>query len=215
MINLNIFCPEKKLAWPLGFLALNIAIYAVVICSVAGGTPALLTWLKVHWESLFILYIGMVLAIVAGNLINGRLKAVLVFWDWSQTLPIARVFTRYLREKNGTDPEAQDGHFNRLPSNLTEQEALWLQVYGRYKDNPAVIEVRNNFLLAQELTWLSFVLLVFFGLGSLITSSSTLQTLAYPAFLLMQYITASIVARSLGMRFSGDVLAVGQVHKFS
>jgi hypothetical protein len=215
VINSNTFFPEKKQTWLIGFLALNIVIYAVVMCSVPGDTAFLLTRLKAHWEILLILYLGMVVILVAGNLIKGRFKAVLVFWDWSQTLPIARVFTRYLPNKNAMDSEAQDGRDNQLPSNPTEQEALWLKIYGKYKNNPAVIDTRNDFLLAQELTWLSFVLLVFFGVGSLITGKSTLQTLAYPAFLLIQYITASIVARSLGIRFSGDVLAVGGVHKIN
>lgn len=215
MMNLNTFFPEKKQAWPIGFLALNIVVYAAVMCSLPGEAPFSVKHLEAHWESLLILYMGMITILVAGNLIKGRLKAVLVFWDWSQTLPIAKVFTRYLPKKDAMDPAAQELCSKQLPSNPTEQEALWLHIYSKYKNNPAVIDARNDFLLAKEITWLSFVVLLFFGVGSLIIGKPTLQTLAYPAFLLIQYITASIVARSLGIRFSGDVLAVGQLHKMS
>lgn len=213
MITSNTFFPAEKKTWPIVFLALNIVVFAVVMYSALGDAQFLLTRLKAHWESLLIVYLGLISTLVAGNLITGRFKALLVFWDWSQTFPIARVFTRYLPKNNNMDSAAQDGCVSRLPRNPTEQEALWLRLYDRHKNNPAVRDIRNDFLLAQELTWLSFVVLVFFGVGSLIIGKSTLQTLAYPTFLLVQYVTASIAARSLGIRFSGDVLAVGELHK--
>ena len=40
-----------------------------------------------------------------------------------------------------------------------------------------------------------------------------LETLAYPSLLLIQYIAAAAVARSFGIRFLGNVLAVAQTHK--
>jgi hypothetical protein len=58
----------------------------------------------------------------------------------------------------------------------------------------------QHYLLMRELAWLSFVLLVFLGLASAALGTSRLQSAAYPCFLLLQYLVASIAARSVRRR---------------
>ncbi|WOJ93108.1 hypothetical protein R0135_15165 [Congregibacter variabilis] len=198
--------PGKTRIWAIGFLTLNIIVFAVVMYAVSGELSALLVRFETHWKILLALCLGMLATLAAGNRITKKFRALLVFWDWSRKLPVTRVFKRYLPKKSHSE--------GQLPDNPTEQEALWVEIYRKYRSNPAVVDDRNDFLLAQEITWLSFIILLFFGAGSLIISTSTpVQLLVYLTFLLLQYLISSIVARSLGTHFYADVLAVGQVYK--
>jgi hypothetical protein len=47
------------------------------------------------------------------------------------------------------------------------------------------------------------------------TGVLAIDTLIYAAFLILQYITASTVARSNGKRFLSNVLAVAETHKIA
>jgi hypothetical protein len=215
LINFREPLSAANKAWPICFLVVNILVFTGVTYSVIGGSPSFISWINTHRESLLTLYGGLVLTLMIGNLVNWRLKSVLVFWSWSTPLPVAEVFKRYLPDRQGARLEARGSCIDSLPRNPAEQENFWFRIYSQHKAHPAVIELRDHFLLAQELTWLSFVLLIFFGMGLITTEVLAIETLIYAAFLILQYITASTVARSNGKRFLGNVLAVAETHKIA
>jgi len=201
--------PAKSRGWLIGFLALNIVAFTAVIFLSIGSASLVLSWAKTHLDSLMMLYLAMVLTLVVGNMVNSRLKAVLVFWEWPEPWPINRAFSRYL-PKEAPPASADSG---QPPIGPTAQRNLWNQIFRKHKSDPAVTEAATQFRLAQELTWLSFVILVFFGIGTLASGHITAPTLAYAACLLFQYLCAAMAARTIGIRFFSDVLAIAQTHK--
>ncbi|MEE4146513.1 MAG: hypothetical protein V2I26_17045 [Halieaceae bacterium] len=205
--------PLKSQLWLTGFLVLNISAFTLVTFLGMGSASLVLSWAKTHSDSLLILLLAMVVTLISGNLVRSNLKAILVFWNWSEPWPIKRAFTRYLPKEARQGPGAADTGTGQPPIDLEAQKNLWFQIYRKYSSEPAVTEAGTHFRLAQELTWLSFVILLFFGLGSMVIGDITPQTLAYTACLLIQYISASMLARTIGLRFFSDVLAVAQTHK--
>jgi len=213
VISLREFPAPEHRTWSISFLAINIIVYSVSTCLVLGGATFFLSWLKIHWQLLLAIYVGLVATLVIGNLAGWKFKALLVFWDISRPLPVNRVLERYRPRKRDTTCDDLDSHNARLPLEPAEQEALWLRIHSTHQADPAVAEVRGEFLIAQEIAWLSLVVLIFFSMAWLLTVDFRLETLAYPSLLLIQYIAAAAVARSFGIRFLGNVLAVAQTHK--
>ena len=205
--------PPKSRLCLIGFLVLNIAAFTVMTFLSLGSASLVVSWSKSHLESLLILYLALLLTLIIGNLVNSKLKAVLVFWNWREPWPVNRAFTRYLQKEPPARPGATDPDAGRKSIDPQAQKTLWGQIYGKYRNEPAIMEAATQFRLTQELTWLAFVILVFFGMGTLAIGHITAQTIAYAACLLIQYICASMVARTAGTRFFCDVLAVGQIHK--
>lgn len=215
MISLRKYPARGHRTWSISFLAINIVVYSVATCLVLGGATFFLSWLKIHWQLLLAIYVGLVATLVTGNLAGSKLKALPVFWDMSRPLPLDRALERYRRREQNTICEDPGSHTARPPLEPAEQEALWLRLHSRHQADPVVAGVRGEFLIAQEIAWLSFVLLIFFSMAWLLTLDFRLETLAYPALLLVQYIAAAAVARSVGIRFLGNVLAVAQTHKIT
>jgi hypothetical protein len=206
-VNSSDHLPAKSQLWLIGFLILNILVFTAIIFLSTGSASLVLSWAKAHLDSLLMLYLAMVLTLVVGNMVTSRLKAVLVFWEWPEPWPINKAVSRYVPK------EASPAGSGQPPIGAAAQRDLWNQIYRKHRSDPAVTEAATRFRLAQELAWLAFVILIFFGIGTLAVGHITAPTLAYSACLLFQYLCAAMAARTIGIRFFSDVLAIAQTHK--
>jgi hypothetical protein len=207
----NTYLPARGVVWPASFLGLNIMIWAGVVYSTFEAASFFINWLKINSYGLLALYTAMVATLVVGNISNWRIKALVVFRDWSSLFAAARIVVRALAGKSYARTHATDSRCVQMPACPTEREALCLNICRNQSDDLELTSARDRFLMAQELSWLAFVLMLFLGLGVLMTGVFGLQVLAYLVFLLLQYIVASAVAQFTGNRFFMDVLPTPQM----
>lgn len=208
MVNTNRYLKSEYQIWLFGFLVVNLMVFAVVAYIGLDGIPHAIQWVKSHWESLSMVGLGVVVTTIISNLVSPQLKAVLVFWRWPNPLPGHRAFTRYLVKDPRIDPNRLSVKVGDFPIDPSEQNRLWYQIYRRHESEPRVIGAHKDFLLTRDITWLSFAILILFGLGSAFLGESKLQTTWYPVLLVSQYLFASIAARRNGIRFVLNVLAI-------
>ncbi len=202
------YLKSENQIWLFGFLVVNLAAFAVVTYIGLEGVPGAIQWAQSNWESLSAIGLGVVVTTVISNLISPQLKAVLVFWRWPNPLPGHRAFTRYLGKDPRIDPHRLQEKIGDFPSDPSEQNRLWYRIYRARESEPSVMGAHKDFLLMRDITWLSFVMFILLGLGSVFLGESALQTLWYPAFLASQYVVTSMAARRSGIRFVLNVLAV-------
>lgn len=211
MFDSNAHLPAIGVVWPAIFLGLNSVIWAGVVYSTFEAATFFINWLKINSYGLLALYTALVATLVVGNISNWRIKALVVFRDWPNLLAAARIVARPLAGKHYARPHPMDSGCGQIPDCPTEREALCLEIYRNQPDAPEVTTARDRFLMAQELSWLAFVLMLFFGLGVLMTGVLNSQVIAYLVFLLLQYIGASAVAQCTGNRFFMDVLPTSRI----
>lgn len=144
-------------------------------------------------------------------LINGLLssdqKAILVFWKLKNPLPGSEAFSKLSKEDNRIDRKKLKEIYGTLPKNPVEQNRLWYKIYSKNNLDISVLESHRAFLLARDLTSMSFLFLVFIGISSLFFFDCPLN-LYYIVFLILQYFLNVIGARNRGKRFVCNVLAI-------
>ena len=208
VVRSNRYLKSENQIWLFGFLVVHLVAFAVVTYIGLDGLPGAIQWVSSNWESLSAVGFGVVVTTIISNLISPQLKAVLVFWRWPNPLPGHRAFTRYLEKDPRIDPRRLQEKIGDLPNDPSEQNRLWYRIYRRHQSEPSVMGAHKDFLLTRDITWLSFVLFVLFGLGSAFIGETVLQAVWYPTFLASQYVVAAIAARRSGGRFILNVLAV-------
>lgn len=201
--EVNLKSKNTTLLWV--FLAANIIIIITLIFPKFLEKFDVLLWTKT---------IGVSIAPIILFLINGLLsshqKAIIIFWKLKDPLPGSRAFSELSKKDPRIDTKLLKSKFGNFPKNSTEQNKYWYKIYRKNATNIIVKESHRAFLLARDLTSLSFLMMFVMGVIALLLIHSTLNYY-YLLFLIIQYFTNLINARNRGRRFVTNVLAVESI----
>lgn len=181
----------------------------LIVCGIF--FPMYLKEIKNKFDLIFILKgLGASMAPLLLFLLNGFIssnqKAVLVFWKLKDPLPGSEAFSKLSKQDNRIDRKKLKEIYGSLPKNPAEQNKLWYKIYRKNNLDITVIESHRAFLLARDLTSMSFLFLAFIGISSLLFFDRPLN-MYYLLFLILQYFITVIGARNRGKRFVCNVLA--------
>ncbi|MHC0444753.1 hypothetical protein ACWA1F_05055 [Flavobacterium sp. 3-218] len=174
--------------------------------------PAHFEKLVKEFDMMFVIKtLGMFIAPLILFLLNGLLsshqKAVLVFWKMSNPLPGSEAFSKISRADTRIDREKLKTAHGSLPKKAADQNKLWYKIYKKNSADLIVSESHRAFLLARDLTSLSFLFLIFIGLPILWSEKWPLSFI-YFLILIAQYLLVRVGARNRGRRFVANVLAI-------
>ena len=74
-----------------------------------------------------------------------------------------------------------------------------------------IFDSQRNFLLARDLTTISFLILIIFPIGLVVSGIKVTSVLIYAIALIGEYIILAITAQNYGKRFACNALAIGSV----
>jgi hypothetical protein len=143
---------------------------------------------------------------ILNGIISSNQKASLIFFRLKDILPGCRAFSEHAPSDYRIDITKLSEKYGELPSSGKEQNVLWYKIYKTHSNNPAILKSHKDFLLARDLTSLSFLFLIVLGLPSLFFATITFKWV-YFLILLVQYFILLILARNHGYRFVVNVLA--------
>lgn len=190
------------------FISLNLALFWAVLVFRAFDMGAVEAgWQRVTSIDTVLMAALPLLAVVGLGLVGSHLKAVLVFWRSRFPLPGCRAFTRLAPDDPRIDLTAIAGAYGELPREPMDQNRLWYKLFREHEENERVADAHRLYLLTRDMTALSTVFLIAFGLAAAIWGCPAKVTWMYLAFLAIQYITVSTAARNYGNRFATTVLA--------
>ncbi|WP_426480180.1 hypothetical protein [Chryseobacterium sp. R2ACT005] len=198
--EVNLKTKNTTLLWV--FLAANIIILFIIFFP---------HYLKQFDIILLIRTIGASIAPILLFLLNGLLtshqKAILVFWKLNDPLPGSIAFSKLCIKDSRIDIKSLKSKYGQFPRKNSEQNKLWYKLYKKNSANLIVTESHRAFLLARDLTSLSFLFIVFTGMLVLIFMHDD-SKFYYVGFLFIQYLANVINAQNRGKRFVSNVLAV-------
>jgi hypothetical protein len=192
------------------FIAVNFSIYITVILEKD------FSFIN-NFYSDFILQKGFIAAVLSistfalNGIISSQFKAKLVFWKIENPYPGCRVFTKLIDKDPRIDKTLLINKYKELPTKPESQNSLWYKIYKNHQYDPMVFNSHRNFLIARDLTALSFSFLIIYTVSfvfmyfSFDISNSWIPF--YTIFLISQYIGFSVVARHYGKRFACNVIA--------
>jgi hypothetical protein len=157
---------------------------------------------------------GIVVAYILVFVINGQLsshiKAQIVFWRYKNPLPGCRAFSHHGLNDPRVNMDNLKTLHGTLPTSPREQNQLWYKIYSSHLSNAIVEKSHLDFLLARDLTSMSFLFLVFAGIPSLFISGWPWNVMYFGSLVLV-YLLMSNLARNHGKRFVANVLALESV----
>ena len=95
-----------------------------------------------------------------------------------------------------------------LPVDPREQNAKWYSLYKQVDSDPSVINSHKNFLLFRDIAAMSFLLVPTLPLAMYLAGVDTTAILISTAWFLGQFLVAALAARTTGVRFVQNVLAI-------
>jgi len=152
------------------------------------------------------------LAIVVTTVVNGLMsadaKARLVFLRWRHALPGHRAFSQYAMSDSRIDvAKLKKACGNKFPDDPAEQNSTWYRLYKSVDKASAVVQVQRDFLLTRDYAAFSALCAIAFGLAALAKVQPLRVSLAYLAFLVLQFMLARQAAANYGARFVTTVMA--------
>lgn len=152
------------------------------------------------------------LAVIVSTVLNGLLsadtKARLVFLRWHNALPGHRAFSQYGKIDPRIDlSKIAKLYGSALPTNPKEQNKVWYNFYKTVDNNPAVLQVHQDFLLTRDYTGLAALFIIIYGSAGLYLIPSWKISFFYILLIIAQYAIVRSAAATYGVRMVTTVLA--------
>lgn len=195
-----------------GRLTAFVACFALLVFVVFSGSDVLGAIQGRQWTALVdlkhMLSLALPLAtLILDGIVTSDFKAVLVYWKWRNPLPGHEAFTVHGREDSRVDMKALEAEHGPLPTDAVAQNKLWYKLSKATAGRASVDEAHYAWLLARDLTNLSFgLLMVSAGLGAALHIGGW-EWIALVSGQGLLYILLSQVAANKGIRFVTTVLA--------
>jgi hypothetical protein len=195
---------NSKLIWV--FFSFNVVLFYIVGLSQIINFSELEIKSFITVRGVWVLIVPLLLFVLNG-IVSSDFKAILSFWRFKNPLPACRAFSFYADKDDRIDKNFLTSKFGQLPVLPKEQNSLWYKIYKKHQENPVVKKSHKDFLLARDITSVSFLFFIVGGISMLILSVESVKWL-YVIYLLVQFIIFSIVAQNHGKRFVCNALAI-------
>ncbi|MFU5804199.1 hypothetical protein [[Pseudomonas] boreopolis] len=154
-------------------------------------------------------------ALILSSLIPANIKTILVFWRIKYPLPGSRAFSVHAPADDRIDLEKLKKHVGEFPVDERDQNAKWYGLYKQVDSDPSVADSHKNYLLFRDIAAMSILLVPVVPVVMYFNDVDRARILICAAWFLGQYLIAAFAARSTGVRFVQNVLAVHASRKVS
>jgi len=189
------------------FIIWCVAIYITFQAAPEGFWDKLIsTYRDIRVKDGILVVLSPILALVLTGLITPANKARLVFWKWKYPLPGHRAFSKLALHDSRINLNVLERKLTTVPTDPMDQNRVWFAIYKNFKELPTVKEAHRSFLLARDLTSISFIFAFLGFLGLLLFGHRPTWALLYFALMIGHYLVLAITARNFGNRFVSNVL---------
>lgn len=185
------------------FVVLNTMVFWSILVLGEGVADAWSRFSKTAITSGAFALLGPIVSLVMNGLLSPTAKARIVFFRWTYPLPGYRAFSKYA----ATDHRIDTNQLPETPSSPEEENRVWYTLFKEVEQEPSVEGAHSAFLFSRDLAAFAFVFLIAFGACALFYRANT-GSIAYLAFLIVQYGVMAVAAGNYGRRFVTNVLAI-------
>jgi hypothetical protein len=154
-----------------------------------------------------------VVVLLLTGLLSHEVKARLVYWKIKNPLPGSEAFTKYAPADARIDMKALEKNVGALPTDPSEQNAMWYRLYRLVRDEPAVSHAHKLYLMYRDMAAMSLIVTPLVPLAMWYAAASPGSRWIAASFLALQYAVCAISARHSGTRFVCNVLAIHSASK--
>lgn len=202
----------RNLAWLVATLVLDVLVLLVIAFSTAVDDLAPTTVAVIRASLTTLLPIP---ALILSSLISADHKAVLVFWRLKHPLPGARAFSVHALSDPRIDLSKLKKNVGEFPFNEREQNAKWYGLYKQVDADPSVVDSHKNYLLFRDIAAMSLLLILALPVALHFGGIGAKPMLVSAMWFLGQFTLTALAAKTTGIRFVQNVLAVHASRKIT
>jgi hypothetical protein len=202
----------RNLAWLVATLVLDVLVLLVIAfhTAIEDLTPTTVIAIRASLTALL-----PVPTLILSSLLSTNCKAVLVFWRFRHPLPGARAFSVHAVADPRIDLVALRKNVGEFPTTERDQNVKWYGLYRVVDSDPSVVDSHKNFLLFRDLASMSLLLVGAVPAVMYFAGIDNTRMQVSAALFLGQYLLTAFAARTSGIRFVQNVLAVHASRKVS
>lgn len=195
----------RNLGWLVAILILDVLVLLVMAFNTAIDelTPTKVGVIRASLTTLL-----PIPALILSSLISSDHKAILVFWRRQHPLPGARAFSVHAPADPRIDLEKLKKNVGEFPIVEREQNSKWYGLYKQVDSDPSVVDSHKNYLLFRDIAAMSLLLVPVLPLVMYLNGVDSTRIQVSAALFLGQYLIVAFAARTTGIRFVQNVLAV-------
>lgn len=195
----------RNLAWLVATLVLDFLVLLVVAFQTAIDdlTPTRMAVIRASLTALL-----PIPALILSSLISADHKAILVFWRLKRPLPGSRAFSVHAPADHRIDLAKLKKNVGEFPVSERDQNSKWYGLYKQVDSDPSVVDSHKNYLLFRDIAAMSLLLVPVLPVVMYFSGVDSTRILVSAAWFLGQYLVTAFAARTTGIRFVQNVLAV-------
>ena len=132
----------------------------------------------------------------------------LIFWRFKFPLPGSRAFSVHAPADHRIDLTKLKKNVGEFPVAPRDQNAKWYSLYKQVDSDPSVADSHKNYLLFRDIAAMSLLLVPVLPVAMHFIGVDAARILISVALFFCQYLIAAFSARTTGIRFVQNVLAV-------
>jgi len=195
----------RNLAWLVATLILDCLVLLVLAfhTTIEDLTPTRVAAIRASLTALL-----PIPALILSSLISADHKAVLVFWRVKHPLPGSRAFSVHAQADHRIDLAKLKRNVGEFPVSERDQNSKWYGLYKQVDSDPSVVDSHKNYLLFRDIASMSLLLVPVLLAVLYFSGVNPTRILISAAWFLGQYLVTAYAARTTGIRFVQNVLAV-------
>ena len=195
----------RNLAWLVATLVLDVLVLLVIAFHTAIDdlTPTKVAVIRTSLTALLPIPV-----LILSSLISSDHKAILVFWRIQHPLPGARAFSVHAPADHRIDLAKLKKNVGEFPTAERDQNSKWYGLYKQVDSDGSVVDSHKNYLLFRDIAAMSLLLVPALPLALYLSGVDSTRMLVCAAWFLGQYLITAFAARTTGIRFVQNVLAV-------
>ncbi|RJP62600.1 MAG: hypothetical protein C4535_20695 [Comamonadaceae bacterium] len=195
----------RNLAWLVATLVLDVLVLWVIAFHTAIDdlTPTTVAVIRASLTALLPIPV-----LILSSLISSDHKAILVFWRIKNPLPGARAFSVHAPADHRIDLAKLKKNVGEFPTAERDQNSKWYGLYKQVDSDASVVDSHKNYLLFRDIAAMSLLLVPTLPLVLYFSGFDSTRMCISAAWFLGQYLVTAFAARTTGIRFVQNVLAV-------
>lgn len=195
----------RNLAWLVATLILDVLILRVLAFHTAihDVTPTTIAAVRTSLTVLMPIPV-----LILSSLISADHKAMLVFWRVKFPLPGSRAFSVYALADHRIDLAKLKKNVGDFPVDPRDQNTKWYSLYKQVDSDHSVADSLTNYLLFRDIAAMSLLLVPVLPIAMYLISVDGPRILISTTLFFFQYVISALSARTTGIRFVQNVLAV-------
>ncbi len=195
----------RNLAWLVATLVLDVLVLLIIAfhAAIDDLTPTRVAVIRASLTALLPIPV-----LILSALISSDHKAILVFWRLKHPLPGARAFSVHALADHRIDLAKLKKNVGEFPVAERDQNSKWYGLYKQVDSDPSVVDSHKNYLLFRDIAAMSLLLVPALLLVLYLGGVDSTRMLVSTAWFMGQYLVTAFAARTTGIRFVQNVLAV-------